>query len=73
MEAAELRAISDTLIRIVTPDMTPKRLVKAARKVHSGASKKDIARAAFFLIISQADQDIGKSRKLQAFASAKKK
>jgi hypothetical protein len=66
MEAAELRAISDTLMRVVTPDMTPKKLIKAARKVHRSASKKDIARAAFFLIISHADQDIGKARKLQA-------
>ena len=54
MEAAELRAISDTLIRIVRPEMTPKQLIKAARKVHPHASKKNIARAAFFLIISHA-------------------
>ena len=65
MEAAELRAISDTLMQIVRPDMAPKKLIKAARKVHPSASKKDIARAAFFLIISRADQDIGKARKLQ--------
>ena len=73
MQAAELRAISDTLIRIVTSDMTPKQLVKAARKLNPGASKKDIARAAFFLIISQADHDIGKLGKLQPFAPPKKK
>jgi len=64
MEAAELRAISDTLIRIVRPEMTPKQLIKAARKVHPHASKKNIVRAAFFLIISHADQDVGKSKKL---------
>ncbi|CAN7497782.1 hypothetical protein LJR234_003603 [Mesorhizobium amorphae] len=64
MEAAELRAISDTLIRVVTPEMTPKQLIKAARKVHPHASKKNIVRAAFFLIISHADQDVGKSKKL---------
>jgi hypothetical protein len=64
MEAAELRAISDTLIRIVRPEMTPKQLIKAARRVHPRASKKNIVRAAFFLIISHADEDLGKSRKL---------
>lgn len=48
MDASEMSAIGDTLMRIVTPDMSPKQLVKAARKAHPKASKKDIARAAFF-------------------------
>ncbi|CAN7453039.1 hypothetical protein LJN214_002897 [Mesorhizobium sp. LjNodule214] len=63
MEAAELRAISDTLTRIVKPDMTPKQLIKAARRVHPNASKKKVVRAAFFLIISHADRDVGNWRK----------
>ncbi|TIQ33558.1 MAG: hypothetical protein E5X48_23180 [Mesorhizobium sp.] len=68
MDASELQAIGDTLMRLVTPEMTPKELVKAVRKVHPGAKKKDIARAAFHAIIANADQDLGKSRNLQAFA-----
>jgi hypothetical protein len=72
MEATELQAIGDTLMRVVTPDMTPRQLIKAARKEHPTASKKDIARAAFFSIISNADQDIGKARNLQAFALAER-
>ena len=68
MDATELQAISDTLMRIVTPDMTPKQLIKAARKEHPNVSKKDIARAAFFSIIANADQDQGKAKNLQAFA-----
>ena len=72
MQATEMQAIGDTLMRIVTPEMTPKQLLKAARKEHPNASKKDIARAAFFSIISHADQDIGKSRNLQAFALAER-
>ncbi|WP_421917208.1 hypothetical protein [Mesorhizobium sp.] len=68
MEANEMQAIGDTLMRLVTPDMTPKQLIKAARKFHPNASKKDIARAAFFSLIANADQDIGKARNLQAFA-----
>lgn len=63
MDATELQAISDTLMRIVTSDMTPKQLIKAARKEHPNASKKDIARAAFFSIIVNADQDHGKVKK----------
>ncbi len=70
MDATELQTISDTLMRIVTPDMTPKELMKAARKEHPDASKKDIARAAFFSIIANADQDHGKVKNLQAFAIA---
>ncbi|RWG79848.1 hypothetical protein [Mesorhizobium sp.] len=72
MDASELQAIGDTLMRIVTPDMTPKELVKAARKVHPNARKKDIARAVFHAIIANADQDLGKSRNLQAFALAER-
>jgi hypothetical protein len=72
MEASEMQAIGDTLMRVVTPDMTPKQLIKAARKEHPNALKKDIARAAFFSIIANADQDIGKSKNLQAFAIAER-
>ncbi|UVK38747.1 hypothetical protein LHFGNBLO_000026 [Mesorhizobium sp. AR10] len=72
MERTELQAIGDTLMRIVTPDMTPKQLMKAARKEHPKASKKDIARAAFFSIIAHADEDLGKSKNLQAFALAER-
>ncbi|RUU00646.1 hypothetical protein EOD23_22960 [Mesorhizobium sp. USDA-HM6] len=72
MNASELQAVGDTLMRLVTPDMTPKELVKAVRKVHPDAKKKDIARAAFHAIIANADQDLGKSRNLQAFALAER-
>ncbi|TGS10577.1 hypothetical protein EN852_025900 [Mesorhizobium sp. M2E.F.Ca.ET.209.01.1.1] len=71
MDASELQAIGDTLMRLVTPSMTPKDLVKAVRKEHPDA-KKDIARAAFHAIIANADQDPGKSRNLQAFALAER-
>ncbi|TIT11852.1 MAG: hypothetical protein E5W74_11710 [Mesorhizobium sp.] len=69
MDASELQAIGDTLMRLVTPDMKPKDLLKAVRKEHPDARKKDIARAA---IIANADQDPGKSRNLQAFALAER-
>jgi hypothetical protein len=72
MNASELRAIGDTLMRVVTPDMTPKELVKAVRRDHPDAKKKDIARAAFHALIANADQDLGKSRNLQAFALAER-
>lgn len=70
MDATELQAIGDTLMRIVTPDMT--QLIKAGRKEHPNASKKDIAQAAFFSIVANADQDHGKAKNLQAFAIAER-
>ena len=72
MKASEMQAIANTLMRVVTPDMTPKQLVKAARKEHPGASKKDIARAAFFSFISHAGEDPGKSKNLRASAPAER-
>lgn len=72
MNANELSAIAETLMRIVTPEMSPKQLIKAANKEHPKATKKDIARAAFFSIIANADQDAGKAKNLQAFAIAER-
>ncbi|WP_210328508.1 hypothetical protein [Mesorhizobium amorphae] len=63
MKAAERQAIADTLTRVVTPEMTPKQLIRAARKKHPNASKKNIARAALFSIIADADQDHDKTSK----------
>ena len=72
MDASQLQAIGDTLMRLVNPGMTPKELVRAVRKEHPGVKKKDIARAAFHAIISNADQDPCKARNLQAFALAER-
>ncbi|WP_287138440.1 hypothetical protein [Mesorhizobium sp.] len=47
-------------------------MIKAARKEHPNASRKDIARAAFFSIIANAEEDHGKARNLQAFAIAER-
>ncbi|WP_210328492.1 hypothetical protein [Mesorhizobium amorphae] len=63
MKAAKRQAIADTLTRVVTPAMTPKQLIRAARKKHPNASKKNIARAALFSIIADADQDHDKTSK----------
>ncbi|CCV10365.1 hypothetical protein [Mesorhizobium sp. STM 4661] len=72
MNTDEMQSIADTLMRIVTPDMSPKQLLKAVKNQHPKASEKDIARAAFFSIIANAEQDHGKARNLQAFAIAER-
>jgi hypothetical protein len=60
--------IAATLLRVATPEMSPKQLLKAARKVHPKASKKEIAQAAFYSIISAPDQEPQKAKKQHAFA-----
>ena len=64
----ELREIGDTLLRLVMPDMTPKQLLKAAKKAHPKASKQEVVRAAFYVIISKADVEPEKAKDLHAFA-----
>jgi hypothetical protein len=61
-------SIEATLISLAKPKMTPKELLKAARKAHPDASKKEIIRAAFHSIISVADSDVDKAVILQNFA-----
>ena len=68
MAKGQMEEIAATLLRVATPDMSPKQLLKAARKVHPKASKKEIGQAAFYSIISAPDQDPAKAKKLQAFA-----
>jgi hypothetical protein len=61
-------SIEATLLRLAKPKMTPKELLKAARKAHPDASKKEIIRAAFHSIITVADSDVDKAALLQSFA-----
>jgi hypothetical protein len=61
-------SIEATLLQLARPKMTPKELLKAARKAHPDASKKEIIRAAFHSIITVADSDVDKATLLQSFA-----
>jgi hypothetical protein len=60
--------IEATLLALVRPKMTPKELLKEARRAHPEASKKDIIRAAFRTVIAAADTDTEKALLLQDFA-----
>ncbi len=61
-------SVEATLLALVTPNGSPKELLRATRKLHPKASKKEIIRAAFSSLISLADKDAEKSRALQNFA-----
>ena len=65
-------SIERTLLELAKPKMTPKELLKAARKAHPDASKKEIIRAAFRSIITVADSDSEKATLLQNFALAER-
>jgi hypothetical protein len=60
--------IEETLLALVRPKMTPKELLKEARKAHPDATKKEIIRAAFRTVIAAADTDAEKALLLQDFA-----
>ncbi len=60
--------IERTLLQLAKPKMTPKELLRLARKAHPDASKKEIIRAAFKSIINVADSDVDKAVLLQNFA-----
>jgi hypothetical protein len=60
--------IGATLLRLASPKMSPKELLKQTRKLHPDASKKEIVRAAFASIIAVSGSDIDKALLLQDFA-----
>lgn len=66
--SATIETIASTLHDLATPDMKPRTLIKAVREKHPGASKKDVIRAAFYAVITQADEDPEKADRLQAMA-----
>ena len=68
MSDERMRDIAETLLTVAAPDMTPKQLVKAVKKKHPKASKKDIVRAAFYAVLSQADSRPQVTGQLHAFA-----
>ena len=68
MSEERVRDLAESLVQMVTPDMTPKQLIKAVKKKHPKASKKDIVRAAFYVVLSHADTRPELSGKLHDFA-----
>ena len=68
MSDGRLQDIAETLLAVASPNMTPKQLVKAVKKKHPKASKKDVVRAAFYAVLSQADSRPQLTGQLHAFA-----
>lgn len=47
----EIEKIAKTVSKLAKPEMRPKELFEAVRKVHSEATKKEITRGAFYAVI----------------------
>jgi hypothetical protein len=68
MHKTQLRAIGETLPSLVTPDMTAKDLMEAAKKAFPLASNKDLVRAAFYSVILYSESDPRRAAQLQDIA-----
>lgn len=71
-DTAKDDTLEATLLKLATPNISPKDLLREARKLHPKATKKDIIRAALSSMIHTADQDVEKSQALQNFAFAER-
>jgi hypothetical protein len=60
--------LQSTLLTLAGSKLTPKEMLKATRKAHPKASKKEIVRAAFASLIAVADHDSEKAVTLHDFA-----
>ena len=70
MKKSSVEELSATLVQMARPKMSPRELLAQVRERHPKASKKAIARAAFYSIISSASADADTARSLQALALA---
>jgi hypothetical protein len=52
MKERELKELGEALVREISTNMTPKKLVKAVQKAHTEATKKQIVHAAFCALMA---------------------
>jgi hypothetical protein len=64
----ETEEMAVTIRELATPGMSPKVLIDAVRQRHPGATKKEIARAAFMSVIHSAEHDPGYTQELHDLA-----
>ena len=65
---SDIPTIACSINALATPGMKPKDLIAAVREKHPEASKKDVVRAAFYAVITQADADPEKAERIQNLA-----
>jgi hypothetical protein len=69
---ASIKEIAATLRGIAKPGMKPKAIRSAVREKHSGASKKDIVRAAFYAVAEGSSASDDATAELHNFALAER-
>lgn len=60
--------LEETIVRVVSEHRDPKTTIQAIRRIHPKASRKQIIRAAFSVMIERSESDAEASRDLQSFA-----
>lgn len=73
MRKREIEVIASTVLRMAQPGVTPKSLLDAVREEHPRASKKEVVRAAFYAVLSNADDDPARAARLHDFAMRERK
>lgn len=68
MSSTDLEVVAESVLRLAEPGMRPRQLVEAVRKEHPKARKKEIVRAAFYALISNAVRDVERVARLHSFA-----
>ena len=61
----DIQTIAASLSALATPSMKPKELITAVCELHPDASKKQVVRAAFYVVIMQANADPERARQIQ--------
>jgi hypothetical protein len=56
MQMSKIEEIASTVLLVLKPGMKPKELLKAVEQAHPKASKKDVARGAFFAMLTIAEK-----------------
>ncbi|HTN62027.1 MAG TPA: hypothetical protein VL147_10775 [Devosia sp.] len=61
-------SLEATLLKLASPNISPREMLRQAKKLHPRATKKEIIRAAFSSLIAIADKDVETSQALHNFA-----
>lgn len=70
MVSKRVADMAETLIEVARPGITPKELFETVRRQHPRASRKEIARAAYFALINCAARNPEKACEMRALAVA---
>lgn len=68
MASEKIEEISTTLLNVAKPGLKPRDLIKAVRKTHPKATKKEVVRAAFYALVSDRKVDDGATAAIHDFA-----